>query len=281
MNHCKARGWEGELLTLYDDGKRIWLYLYGVFDTNHDEAKAYLAAENLTKEVMEFEFEKKKREEEAKQKKENRKNKNKKGSSGKNKRAKTSNDVEGNNPLPIAEILITVPIQTDVTDKPSQEEQAHVGLHQASQDEDLVDYKPFVCADVRKHELIALTINEESKYCINGLRFDGVKCALCPKFFVNNLNDTIEEYFKPTVRKPMFCCRNAKEYCSYAVCFECRYGDGKEVTKLLVLVEEGATDNDGKEKTKLSVSVEEGATDDDGKDTTKLSVLIEEGETKN
>ena len=124
VNHRKARGWEGELVTLYDDGKRICHFLYGVFGTNPDEAKAYLAEENLTKEIMEFEFEKKKREEIAKQKKEDRKKK-KKGSSGKNKKTKTIIDAEGNN-LPLIENLVTppvpnlviVPIQSDVTEKP-------------------------------------------------------------------------------------------------------------------------------------------------------------------
>jgi hypothetical protein len=58
VNHRKAQDYEGELLVLYTNGTRHWLYLYGIFETHSDDCITYICENNLTLEMMQFELEK-------------------------------------------------------------------------------------------------------------------------------------------------------------------------------------------------------------------------------
>jgi hypothetical protein len=89
-----------------------------------------------------------------------------------------------------------------------------------SDDEETV-VVPYVCSregDI--HAVVNLVGSENSVYCKNDYRFDGAFCVDCKKLFVDRVNDTTKE-FKPTKKKPMYCCINAKEYCTYAMCYSC------------------------------------------------------------
>jgi hypothetical protein len=258
VNHRKAQDYEGELLILYTNGTRHWVYLYGIFETHSDDCITYICENNLTLEMMQFEMEKKLREEQKEKEKqrrmEERKNKMNQKRKGKNKKAKKNQDKEVNlvpSPVPIKTILVT---KATILETPSKEEEigAHVDLHQASGDEDDEveqdeasedkadeveqhqasanedatddeDEEPFVCNDSRKHNVMALGINDDCKYCTNNYRFDGVTCAVCGALFVHKVFDyTPKLHFKPSWNKPMYCCGNAKEYCTYALCYGCR-----------------------------------------------------------
>jgi hypothetical protein len=89
-----------------------------------------------------------------------------------------------------------------------------------SDDEETV-IVPYVCSrDGDIHAVVNLVSSENSVYCTNEYRFDGAFCVDCKKLFVDRVNDTTKE-FKPTKKKPMYCCNNAKEYCTYAMCYSC------------------------------------------------------------
>ena len=194
-NHRKMRGYEGELLVLYDDGVREWIDLYVVFDSQSDDAITYMCENNLTKEQMDFGFEKKRREEEEKLIEEGK-------TKGKNKKVEKNSNIQ------------------------QQDNQATIETNVDNGD-------PFVCSHSEKHNLFALKIHEDSKDCTDGLRFDGVQCALCPGWFVHK-RDFMTSLFKdvttiiPSCKFPKYCCENSKEYCTYAVCFGCRH---KEAVK--------------------------------------------------
>jgi hypothetical protein len=114
--------------------------------------------------------------------------------------------------------------------------------------------KPFACEDPKgwKHDPLVLAISEDSKYCTNGQRFDGVTCAICGALFVAKVdislfNDKIKTLVKPTSKHPMYCCGNSKEYCTFALCFDCKHD---QVVLLTGLVTETINKCHGKRYTK-------------------------------
>ena len=86
------------------------------------------------------------------------------------------------------------------------------------------DDVPFVCNkqenNISLHDWGILQPNELKSYCNPGNRFFGIKCAGCPKYFVNKVTDE-KTQFKPSARNRMHCCSNTKEDCTFALCNDC------------------------------------------------------------
>lgn len=249
VNHRKARGYEGELLVLYENGLRDWVFTYGVFEAYENEFSNYFVDNMLSLEQMEYESEKIKRDnekkkklEDAKREKEELKKKKKKKQKCKGTNKKTKKNDMKDEDLPLNENMVveTLPIlaimvnknatlecqdQVDNTDTGTENHDIEV-----EQQEPIEEDTPFVCTNIYNHQALNLGIQECSKYCTNGNRFDGIVCALCGALFVDKLdnsilNEKIKKLKKPSTKYPMYCCDNSKEYCTYAICFGCRHGE--------------------------------------------------------
>ena len=77
----------------------------------------------------------------------------------------------------------------------------------------------YVCNSSLKHKWRNLKPYDLSSYCKQGNKFFGIECAGCGKMFVDKKPTTTS--FKPTIKKPMYACRNEIEDCKHAVCFNC------------------------------------------------------------
>ena len=77
----------------------------------------------------------------------------------------------------------------------------------------------YVCNSSLRHKWQNLKPYDLSSYCKQGNKFFGIECAGCGKMFVDKKPTTTS--FKPTIKKPMYACRNEIEDCKHAVCFNC------------------------------------------------------------
>jgi hypothetical protein len=69
------------------------------------------------------------------------------------------------------------------------------------------------------HQLVP---ESDSRYCFKGRDFDGVHCAIatCNKLFVHSAKGKTD-CFKPTDKHPLYACKNRREKCPFAICFQC------------------------------------------------------------
>jgi len=107
-------------------------------------------------------------------------------------------------------------------DTKKQADEANASNASVSESDSYYKYQ-FVCrwnhCDYKK-----LVSMDNSAYCGNGARFDGVHCAdaNCQKLFVKiNPKKGDDTCFKPTIATPLYCCENNKERCTYAICHDC------------------------------------------------------------
>ena len=79
-----------------------------------------------------------------------------------------------------------------------------------------------VCKDIDHTQLFNLVYESNSGYCKEGYRFFEVHCQgpRCNVKFVHNKTDEINT-FRPTKRLPLYCCKNTKDECPYALCNKC------------------------------------------------------------
>jgi hypothetical protein len=243
-NHRKGRGYEGELLMLYTDGTRYWGFLAGPLEEFSGMTYKYLKDNNLTCEMMGFGlyYDQKPIQQES-VKKARKGTKKGKGKKKVNKLAidkgNIDSDIQITN-LPNEADLPKIPESIMIEELPKEAYHLTEGpttTEEIAMNDTVIDnesngnktmddevesvIEPFICMRKDNHNAKFLKSSDCSKYCTNKLRFDGAKCAMCGTLFVHKI---IEEKrcFKATVRLPMYCCDNAKEYCSYALCHPCQ-----------------------------------------------------------
>ena len=79
---------------------------------------------------------------------------------------------------------------------------------------------PFICNQKDYHKWRNLKEYELSAYCKEGNKYYEILCANCGVKFVPK-KPVDSTMFKPSVKTPMYGCRNENEDCKHAVCFKC------------------------------------------------------------
>jgi hypothetical protein len=247
-NHRKAVGDEGELLIVWNDGRREWSYLCTAYIDNKNLCLQYLKANNLTvKQMCKGLFLKRKNAEKlalTEARKLARKTLVEEREKAKAQKKQTNkpmeldavpNDIMTNQDVPDVSIPdrdVVIPNQdaTDVAEpnlvaiedvvvvNNEQFTTSNKNTSVASKDIPVSSPRFVDCGNLKRHQYMYLHISDSSAYCKKNFRFHGQQCQACTNEFVEKI-DKDEKAIKPSRKNPMHVCETSN--CTYGVCHAC------------------------------------------------------------